>query len=547
MIVIPFGTIFFSCSEDKASESALAGETDSRLDDSNVDTSETDSSETAETAETAETGETVPLVERSFSDFVTTRFWGSQPNEGLGTFFTVDDYDGDGLPDILAAGPYGDSERGIMELYLGADTDLFGENFSSYRREEGALYYGHMPEQVAFVNLTGDSELTEDAETEGTNEDFVYGTPYAGTEDGRVCFADGNSPDDFSTEVCYWGSEIERDSGSSTWLGTAVRALGDTNGDDYEDVGIAAIRENTVYIVLGGEELGDLKGGALRGPDGTETFGASLAALGDLNDDGKTELAVADPEAEKITVVSLPASETEWEASEYQIDLAGSGDSYVAFQYTGIPNAYNIAFTDPNQGTDLNNNGKTDLIVTSTAYGSKGEVLAFYDVEDDLLSGATGKTKEQADLSITGVHSGESLGYADGMAVGDFNDDGYADLAVASRGERREGGVYPGAIYVFLGSEAVDFESGEPISLSVEDCSFVIDGGIKEVLPAAYGGCGIASLRTGDVDGDGISDLLVGVPALSRDIYYADGDTDEEPQVGAIVVLHGGAGSFAGG
>ncbi len=84
------------------------------------------------------------------------------------------------------------------------------------------------------------------------------------------------------------------------------------------------------------------------------------------------------------------------------------------------------------------------------------------------------------------------------IVVSDLNADGYADLALAA--PRANEGA--GRLYLFYGGES---------GLSTEP-DLVLDGGQKD----AYWGNGLAA---GDVNGDGVADLLVGVAKSDGHIY----------------------------
>ena len=115
--------------------------------------------------------------------------------------------------------------------------------------------------------------------------------------------------------------------------------------------------------------------------------------------------------------------------------------------------------------------------------------------------------------------------YADTRA--DFNGDGFGDLAVSAPGDTVDGVVHAGAVHVLHGSAAGLSSAGNQYwnqnSPGIEDDA---EGNDR------FG----RTLSAGDFNGDGFSDLAIGVPFE---------DIDGMNQAGAVHVLYGSAAGLA--
>jgi uncharacterized delta-60 repeat protein len=206
-----------------------------------------------------------------------------------------------------------------------------------------------------------------------------------------------------------------------------------------------------------------------------------------------------------------------------QVVAAGTGPDFALTRYDNTP-----VPPGPGVRADFNGDGYGDLAV-----GVPGEDVgtAIDTGAVNLLYGsATGlnATDNQFwDETATGTAfdaSGDLFGWA--IATGDFNGDGYADLAVGVPGSQVGGVASAGFVSVLYGS---------PSGL-VAASSQVWDQDVTDIEDVAeYGDVFGYSVAVGDLNGDGFDDLVAGVPGE---------DIGSVVDAGAVNVIYGSAGGL---
>ncbi|MGF1572501.1 MAG: integrin alpha, partial [Sumerlaeia bacterium] len=187
--------------------------------------------------------------------------------------------------------------------------------------------------------------------------------------------------------------------------------------------------------------------------------------------------------------------------SAQNIDLEFLGTTHPGFVINGIDPGDRSGFSVSGAG-DVNGDGLADLIVGAHRAAPNGD----YAVGESYV--VFGKTDSTAvDLNnlgtggfrIDGIDAGDASGRSVSGA-GDVNGDGFADLIVGAFGADPNGDYAAGESYVVFGktdSTAVDLNS-------LGTGGFRIDG------IDAYDISGRSVSGAGDVNGDGLADLIVG-------------------------------------
>ncbi len=298
---------------------------------------------------------------------------------------------------------------------------------------------------------------------------------------------------------------------SGSYFGRSIASLGDLDGDGITDLAVGADRDNTggslrgaVYVlfmnadgtVKGSQKIASGVGG---GPAlaNVDRFGGSVTALGDLDGDGVTDLAVGASGDDTggtnrgATYVLLLNANGTVKSSQKIASGVGGGPILTNSDYFGT------AMASPG---DLDGDGITDLAVGAWGDDAGGSGRGAVHV---LFLNADGSVKSSQKIA-DGVGGGPALSNNDFFgsslaALGDLDGDGVTDLAVGTRYDDT-GGADRGAVHVLFMNADGTAKSSQKIASGTGGGPTLADG---DVFSRA-----ITSL--GDLDGDGITDLAVG-------------------------------------
>lgn len=315
----------------------------------------------------------------------------------------------------------------------------------------------------------------------------------------------------------------------------AHHQLADFNHDTFADLAIgvpfegigAAADAGAVNILYGSapnglSEVGDAVWGQFADPAEEDDRFAFALAAGDFDGDKYVDLAIGVPgedvgaieDAGAVTIMYGEAGGlTSTRAEIWHQNVGSIGSTAESNDRFG----YALAVGD------FNRDGRDDLAVglpyEDWVYAEAGIVQVLYG-SDTGLTDVNHQTWRQGSGGITEPEEPyDHFGFA--LATGDFNRDGYVDLAIGAPEEDFEEVPVNGAgvVHILYGSAAgltsSNWQSWQQLETDIND---------------RFG----YALESGNFDGDGYIDLAIGVP-------YEDVGDPEIRDAGAVDILYGSA------
>jgi hypothetical protein len=320
---------------------------------------------------------------------------------------------------------------------------------------------------------------------------------------------------------------------ASAYLGQSVSTAGDVNGDGLSDIVLGAYGANSgagaSYVIFGSRggfvssfNLNNLNGSngfTVPGVIASGALGYSVSTAGDLNGDGISDLVLGAYTANSGngTAYVIFGSREEFAFSFNLTNLNGTN----GFAVPGVAANGYLGYSVSTAG-DFNGDGVSDLVlgaflansyagVSYVIFGSRGGFTSSFNLTS--LNGING-------FAVLGITPSDRLGYSASMA-GDLNGDGLSDLVLGAYTANSAAG----ASYVIFGSRAEFAPSFNLTNLNGSN-GFTVPG----VVVNGY--LGLSVSMAGDINGDGISDLILGASLANSD-------------AGTSYVIFGSRGGFA--
>lgn len=422
-------------------------------------------------------------------------FYGEDTGDYAGmSVAAAGDFDGDGVDDLLLGAPHeddGGADAGAAYVFAGPITG------SHSVADADSTFLGVQADDRAGRALAGLGDLDGNGA-----DDILIGAATECSSSSTGTTVTGAAylvlgPSTGTSLLSYADAEITG-ANAGDKAGFAVAAAGDVNNDGTPDLLVGSCGEDSggsgagmAYLLLGpvtsdrslsaadaaftGERSGDFAGSALAGPGDTNGDGYDDLLIGAYTDDSGGNASGS------AYLIFGPASA--------DLDLA-----YADAQFVG-EDAQDFAGRAVAGAGDVNNDGYDDLLIGASGSDDNGTAAGAAYVVLGSQSGLTGSL----DLSTAqAVLLGEStLAYA-GRAVGqwgDIDNDGYDDFLVGAHGDDGVG-TAAGAGYIAYG----------PVtgSILLDEPEYKLSG------EAAGDEAGFAISSAGDIDNDGLPDVLVG-------------------------------------
>jgi len=484
-----------------------------------------------------------PPVDLSTLDGVIgSEFNGALSNDQSGsTVAGVGDINGDGFSDFAIGAINALNFAGQVSVIFGSPAGYNSavDLSTSLNGTNGFVIAGESPNDSLGFAITGGGDFNRDGIS-----DLVIAAPFAVGGSGKVYVIYGTRAGFNATfplallNNSIYGFVINGVSGND-FTGYSV-AMGDVNRDGFSDLLIGAFSASpgglpssgSAYLIYGGNQtflspfqlsaLNGIKGSRFNGGVANYNSGYSVA-LGDFNGDGFSDLVIGAPANNGQPIPGLTSvvfgTGIGFSAT---VNLSSALNGSNGFNLYGVA-SYDQTGTSVAAG-DINGDGRSEIIigapnaspggrdtagVTYVLYGTSTPFNATFP-----LASLSGDAKG---FKINGANLGDASGRCVAIA-GDINGDGIKDFMIGAPSAALNGILQVGTTYIMLGTNGTQNTTVE-LSAPNSNCLILRAGAVNE-------NSGFSVAGAGDVNGDGLSDVIIGAKGASPYDRFGAGSSD---------------------
>jgi len=448
----------------------------------------------------------------------------SESGDWLGEAVVAGNFDGSDTDDLAIGVPFEDvgsiTNSGAVNVVYGSKSGLSGSNNQIWHQNSGGVQgaaesHDRFGTSLATGDFDGDGR--DDLAVGVTGED-IGSTTDAGAV--NVLYSSSTGLTATNNQVWHQNSTgVQYSSQAFDRFGASL-ATGDFDGDGRDDLAVGVTGEDIGIIsnagvvnVLYGSSTGltatnnqvwhQNSAGVADSAEAGDQFGSALAS-GDFDGDGRDDLAIG-AQFEDVGSKTAAGSVNVLYGSSAGLSSTGNqvwhqdsaGVRYTAEEYDYFGATLGVG--------DFNGDGKDDLAAGSIgedvgSIKNAGVVNVLYGSNSGLTA-TNNQVWHQNSAGIAGTAEAYDR-FGSSLAVGDFDGDGYDDLAIAVDSEDIGSTTNAGAVNVIYGSSSGLTSAGNQIW---HQDSFGIQG-----IAEAFDSFG-SSLTAGDFNGDGRDDLAIGV------------------------------------